>query len=108
MACDFILGFEPLPKDPDTLDLSDLVPFLDKITNDHGEPTKGYILSHSSWLSSTELAVDEDTAEQGEFLEQFGISFGPMPDSDKDRLLKWASERDRIFIFDADQIPNYT
>jgi hypothetical protein len=107
LACQFILGFEALPKFPDAVDASELIPLLNKITEDHGPPTKGYIISHSCWLSSTELAVDEDTAVQGEFLELNGIHFGPMTEITKSRLDKWADERSAILIYDGNRIGDY-
>lgn len=107
LGCQFVLGVEMLPKIPTAVDATELIPFLDKITKDHGPPNKGYIISHSCWLSSTELAVDESTADQGEFLEVCGIHFDPMSEATMERLNEWASARSTILIYDGDKIGEF-
>jgi hypothetical protein len=104
VASGFFMGFDMLPESPDALRATRLIPFMERICDDFGMPSKGWVVSHSCWLSSLELALDEDTAEQGEFLEQNGIQFGPMPQRDKDEISAWGVSRGIRIIFDGDQI----
>ena len=106
-ATNFILSMHPFHKPPSVLNYAELVPIMDDVIERFGVPNKGFVISHSSWLSSTELVIDEDTSEQGEFLEEIGASFGPMTDSDKDAFRKWADSHGVLMLFDADQIPDY-
>lgn len=100
----FSMGYHHIISDPDTLDFAAVVPFLENLEHHFGVPLKGYVLSHSCWLSSVELLVDEDTAESGEFLEEIGVSFGPMTDFDKQKLVEWAEDKGCKMLFDADAL----
>ena len=106
-ATNFILSMHPFYFPPAVLNYAELVPIMDDVVHRFGLPTKGFIISHSCWLSSTELVIDEDTNEQGEFLEGIGATFGPMSDTDKDRFRAWADSMGVLMLFDADQISNY-
>ena len=104
MASHFCMDFDMEPEAPDTLRANRLIPFLERVGERHGRPSKGWVISHSSWLSSLELALDDDTAQQGRFLEQAGIEFGPMSDRDKREIEAWGAKQEISVIFDADQI----
>ena len=104
VASGYFMGFDMLPEAPDTLRATRLIPFMERIFDDFGVPSKGCVVSHSCWLSSLELELDEDTAEQGEFLEKCGIQFGPMPDLDKTEISAWGDSRGIKILYDGDQI----
>ena len=104
VASGYRMGFDILPEATGTLRATRLIPFMERIFDDFGVPSKGCVVSHSCWLSSLELALDEDTAEQGEFLERCGIQFGPMPDMDKAEISAWGDSRGIKIIYDGDQI----
>jgi hypothetical protein len=104
VASGFFMGFDMQPEPPDAVRAHRLIPFLERICDEYGDPSKGWVVSHSCWLSSLELALDDDTAEQGRFLETNGIEFGPMPDSDKAEISAWGSKRGFSILYDGDQI----
>lgn len=105
MASGYVMAFDALPEQPGTLRCSRLIPFIDRVCGERGQPIKGIVISHSCWFSSLELEIDEDTAEQGEFLREFGIEFAPMPDTDKEEIRAWGAAMGLAVLFDADQIP---
>ena len=105
MASGFAMEFDAVPEEPTTIRSSRLIPFIERVFEVRGKPRKGLVVSHSCWLSSLELSLDEDTAMQGLALEEMGIEFGPMPDTDKDEIRKWALAHGVELFFDADQVP---
>ena len=104
MASHYNMDFRALLKDPEPLTAVELIEFSQSLIDKFGKPSAGFIYSHSCWLSSTELVLDEDTAEQGEFLEQLGFAFGPMPQREKDDLEKWGRDHGFVVVFDANQV----
>jgi hypothetical protein len=104
MASGYFMGFDMRPEAPDAVRAHQLIPFLERICDEHGAPSKGWVVSHSCWLSSLELALDDDTADQGRFLEENGIEFGPMSDKDKAEIIAWGERSGLNILFDGDQI----
>lgn len=103
-ASGFCMGFDMPPEPPNAVRAHRLIPFLERICDEYGDPSKGWVVSHSCWLSSLELALDDDTAVQGRFLADHGIEFGPMSDSDKADIRAWGFKRGFDILYDGDQI----
>ena len=104
VATGYFMHMELMVRDPEPLTCGELVHVIESLLDKHGRPFKGLVVSHSCWLSSLELAMDDDTAEQGAYVEALGHSFGPMPDREKKDLSKWAEDNGMILLFDGDQI----
>lgn len=103
-ATTYFMHMQTMVRDPEPLTAGELIEFFEALLKKFGRPRKGLVVSHSCWLSSLELAMDDDTAEQGEFLQAIGHSFGPMADREKGDLTKWATDRGLELLFDGDQI----
>src|ERR1700731_686925 len=72
VASHYTMHHKPLPRQPDPLKATDVIGFLSEVVQQHGRPSEGIVISHSAWLSSTEMLLDEDTAPQGQFLPEWG------------------------------------
>jgi hypothetical protein len=105
VATTYVLGHEPIAEKTDALDSDQVINFLKKITERHGTPRCGFVISHSAWLSSEELALDEDTAPRAEVLKQFDVHFGSMQFGDKSRIEAWVKDTLRVRCeFDGNKI----
>ena len=105
IASGYIMHFDHLPCAPSAVDSATVIKLLSDAIKIHGAPRQGIVISHSVWLSSTELALDEDTATQGEFLQRYDIQFGPMTHEDKVRIRDWILSLGVRCEFNADNIP---
>ena len=104
VASTFLLGHQLLLRDPEALRSGEVIEFAERILDKFPSRLKGMVSSHSCWLSSLELVMDDETEEQGRFLEASGLSFGPMADGDKAELVAWGTGRGLAILFDGDQI----
>jgi hypothetical protein len=100
----FLMHRAPIPAPPDRLTADQVIAFLSDVVSRHGLPRLGVAISHSAWLSSTELAIDPDTAPQGEFLATGGIRFPPMAAEDCDAIRARVTALGVACEFDADNI----
>jgi len=100
----FLMHWSPIRGGRDRLTADQVIGFFSGVLDKHGPPRLGVVVSHSAWLSSTELAIDPDTAPQGEFLAASGISFPPMAAVDCDAIRAWADALGIAREFDADNI----
>lgn len=101
MHCDHI------PEDPTPLSFEQIVHLLEGNFAKYQRSKVGIVISHSAWLSSHELYLDEDTAPQGEFLHRNGIEFGPMTQENKEKIYRWGNSLGLAVEFNADNINNY-
>jgi hypothetical protein len=92
------------PTPPAALKSHEVIAFLKETIEQYGVPRRGVVVNHSAWLSSTELALDEDTAPRGEFLQKYDIQFGPMAVEDEERIHGWITSLGIRCEFDADNI----
>jgi len=106
IASHYSMHHKPLPRQPAPLQAAEIIDFLSEVIDQHGPPLDGVVISHSAWLSSTEMLLDEDTAPQGEFLQAEEIEFGPMPDSVKQAVVAWVTSLGVKCEFNADNISN--
>jgi len=105
LASGFFMDFEAIPEKPNSIESSQIISLIERVNQKYGKPTKGIVISHSCWLSSSELANDKDTRDQGEFLDSIEVNFEAMSPSTKDEILAWGVTNDLTIIFDADEIP---
>lgn len=98
------LLWQVLDHEPDALVFGEMLPFLDHVVGVAGKPGRGWVISHSCWQSSVELAVDDVNWIHGEMLEAAGIAFGPMRAEDRNALCEWAHRRGEAVLFDADDL----
>ncbi|HEY3897352.1 MAG TPA: hypothetical protein VGM54_02000 [Chthoniobacter sp.] len=108
MASHYSMYQHFIPQPPDALRATDVIQCLEDTIARHGPPRIGVAISHSVWLSSAELLLDEDTRPQGKFLHDNEIEFGPMSYQEKVKIEAWASKFDIHCEFDADNISNYS
>lgn len=99
-----MLGSRVIEKKPGAVYASSLIPFAESVFDAVAKPAKGVVVSHSCWLSSLGLLADPDTAVQGEFLRDAGISFPAMPDREREKLVEWGEAQGLAVLFDGDQI----
>ena len=105
IASGFVMDIELVAMEPDAITGSQIISFIERVIKGYSKPSRGVIISHSCWLSSCELVEDEDTEQQGLFLESEGIKFDSMSQNTKDELLAWGRDNDLIILFDANEIP---
>jgi hypothetical protein len=106
VASHYTMHHKPLPRPPDPLKAVDVIEFLSEAVQQYGPPHDGIVVSHSAWLSSTEMLLDEDTAPQGQFLQREEIEFGPMEHGDKQAIETWVQSLGVRCEFNADNISN--
>jgi len=104
LASGHFLRTEMESRHPRALVASEVIPFVDRVCEEYGGPMVGWIFSHTCWCSSLELAMEDATARQGEYLEQCGVEFGPMADREMNDLREWAAGKGFKVVFDESQI----
>lgn len=104
VASRFMLGFELIEKKPGIVYASRLIPFINRMFSEFSKPQKGVVVSHSCWLSSSQLAADPDTRGQSHCLQEAGVRFEAMPEREKEKLRDWANEAGIDLLFSGDEI----
>ena len=104
IASHFVIHHKPIPHRPNALRAQEVIDFLTETIAAHGPPRLGIVISHSAWLSSTELEFDEDTAVQGSYLQKAEIDFPPMSYDDKMKIEYWIKSHGVRCEFNADNI----
>ena len=79
----YIMDSVGLMREPDVVTAKDVLYFVTKVMTEQGMPRKGFIVLKSTYLSSHDLADDEQTQRQGAFLASIGVSFPAMTEEDK-------------------------
>jgi hypothetical protein len=98
------LLWEVLNHEIEPLRFAELLPFLNNVVVEVGVPRRGWVISHSCWQSSVELAVDDVNWVHGEMMERLGVAFGPMAAVERAALVQWAVASGWRVLFNADDL----
>ena len=70
----------------------------------HRPPRIGIVISHSVWVSSQTFFTDPDLISRSDVIEDLELSFSEMDDTDKLRILDWASGLEIRCEFDGNKV----
>ncbi len=104
VASYFMMDFEIVARQTDATQAGDIIPMLERVFDKYGKPTHGVIVSHSVWVSSDEMASDEDMVDRGADLQSVGVSFDAMSETEKRKLEQWIIAQGVRCEFDANNV----